>query len=354
MTIKEFYDIYSSSQTQSIRTICGRWEKEEQLDKLLQTPITTSVVLGDLMAGDGLNDQISSDLLDGFSKLMENKADSYDEVRSILLSKLHDGDSSVFGMINKIKGQIGENQFIQVAKAEGLSARLADLGNQEGYDVAIDHADGTTRYIQVKMYGDAAGVVEHIQKVNQKLAEGVVISDGDRAVRAIDFAVPADISEEVRAQAAELGIEVNVLPIPMTAHEAREIVQEGFDNIGPEALSNLFGQLFGAMVTVAVIHSLVNAFLLYKEAKTADQFLPDTIEETVISTGAIATGMSLELLLNQISMIGGPPTYALVLCTSIATRGVLKRLAKRQDYISWLRAQNAYLQSLNNQLEATS
>ncbi len=353
ITIEEFHDRYSGGQTQTIGTICDGWEKEEGLDNLLQTTVGAGVVLGDLLIGDGLNDQISPELLDGYAKLMGQKADSYNEVRTILLDKLQDGDSATFGLINKIKGQIGENQFIKEAQTAGLSARLATLGNQEAWDVAIDRANGTTQYVQVKMYGDAGGVVRHMQDVTQKLAEGADITDGDRVVKAIDFAVPANICKEVCAQSAELGIDVNVIPINMTAAEAAEVVQTGFDNVGPGSLSNFFGELFGTTVTVAVVHGLVNAFLVYKGAKTADSFLADTVEETAVSTGAIAVGMSLEAVLNQISMIGGPPTYALVFCTSMATRGILRRVARRQDYVSWLRVQNAHLRSLSDQIAAT-
>ena len=353
-TIAEFYDSYSGGPTQSCRTICERWDKDEELDNLLQTAVGAGVVLGDLLVGDGLNDQISPELLDGFAELMGQKADSYDEVRTILLDKLQDGDSAVFGLINKIKGQIGESHFMQEAQAAGLNARLAELGNQEAWDVAIDNADGTTRYIQVKMYSDADGVVSHMQDVSHKLAAGVEISDGNQVVEAIEFAVPANIAEEVRARAAELGIDIPVIPINMTAAEAADVVQTGFDNVGPEALSNLFGELLGAGVAVAALHGLVNAFLVYKGAKAADRFLADTVEQTAVSTGAILAGMSLELVLSHISVVGGPPTYALVFCASMATRGILKRVARRQDYVSWLRVQNAHLASLNNQLVATT
>ncbi len=346
----EFHDRYSGSPTQSFRTISDGWDKEDELENLLHTSVGASVVLGDLLVGDGLNDQVSSELLEGFARLMGQKADSYSEVRNILLDKLQDGDRSVFGLINKIKGQIGENQFMQEAQAAGLNVRLAELGNQEAWDVAIGRVDGTTQHIQVKMYGDAGGVVRHMQEVNQKLAEGALIADGDRVVEAIDFAVPANIAEEVTARSADLGLDVNVIPINMTSDEAAEVVRAGFDNVGSEALSRFFGELFRANVTAAALHLLANAFLVYKGAKTADRFLADTVEQTAISTGAIAAGMSLELVLNQISVIGGPPTYALVFCTSMATRGLLRRVAKRQDYVSWLRVQNAHLKSLNNQM----
>ena len=354
ITIGEFCDRYSGSPTQSFKAICDRWDKEEELDNLLQSSVGSGVILGDLLVGDGLNDQISPELLYGFTGLMGQKADSYPEVRNILLDKLQDGDRAVFGLINKIKGQIGENQFLQESQAAGLNARLAELGNQEAWDVAIDHIDGTTQYVQVKMYSDAGGVVRDMQDVSQKLAGGEDILDGDRVVETIAFAVPANIVEEVRARAAELGLDTNVIPIEMTAAEAADVVRTGFDNVGPEALSNLFGELFGAGIAVAALHGLVNAFLVYKGAKAADRFLADTVEQTAVSTGAIAAGLSLELVLNQISMIGGPPTYALVFCTSMATRQILKRVARRQDYVSWLTVQNAHLASLNNQIAATT
>ena len=137
ITIAEFYARYSGGPTKSFRIICDRWNKEEELENLLQTAVGEGVVLSDLLVGDGLNDQISPGLLDGFAELMGQKADSYDEVRNILFDKLQDGDSAVFGLINKIKGQIGENQFMQGAQAAGLNARLAELGNQEAWDIAI-------------------------------------------------------------------------------------------------------------------------------------------------------------------------------------------------------------------------
>ena len=353
-TIAQFQAKYSGKPTQSFRKIAARWEREKELGDLLQTAVGAGVVLGDLLAGDGLNDQISPELLAGFAELMGQKADSYDEVRSILLDKREAGDNSVVGLVNKIKGQIGENLFIQEAQEAGLNVRLADLGNQEAWDVAIDYADETTRYVQVKMYSDADGVIRHMREVSQKLEGGVVITDDDQIVEAIDFAVPANIAGEVKERAAELGLDMNVLSLNMTAAEAADVVETGFNDVGPEALTNLFGELFGAVVPVAVLHGLVNAFLVYKGAKAADRFLSDTTEQTVISTGAIAAGMSLELVLNHISVIGAPPAYALVFCTSLATRGVLKRVAKRQDYVSWLREQNEHLVNLNKQLAATN
>jgi len=353
VTKEEFIEEYSgdSRQIKSCESICGQWEKELALDELLHTSVGSGIVIGDLLVGDGLNDQISDQLLDAFKALMGEKANSYAEVRNRLLGAMQKGDKSVFGLINKIKGQLGENQFLKEAQSVGLNARLASSGNQEGWDVAFDHENGTTQYIQVKTYSNPDGVISHMKEVNQKLSEGVIISDGEQIVEKIDFAVPADIAEQVRERALELGIESTIIPINMTAEEAKNIVETGFNNVGPEAISNLFGALFGASVPSAALHTLVNGFLVYKGAKTVASFLPDTIEQTAISTGGLAAGMSLELLLNKISMIGGPPTFILTLCASGATRGVLKRFAKRQGYVSCLREQTIYLKNLNNCLD---
>ena len=46
------------------------------------------VVVGYVLCGDGLEDQVSPDLLKACSSLMKEKADSFDEVRQILLEKL--------------------------------------------------------------------------------------------------------------------------------------------------------------------------------------------------------------------------------------------------------------------------
>jgi len=323
--------------------IVPRWDRERELHEVLGTPVAGGLTLGDLMVGDGLRDQVSPELFNAFHKLMGQKAQSYDDVRQILLERLEDGPASVVGMINKIKGQVGENWFVEQAQALGQNARLAELGNQEGWDVAVQQADGVTRYVQVKMYKDPNGIVEQIRNVEAKLRSPGRITDGNQAVEKIDFAIPVDTVEPVRRRVEELGIDVQLIPMTGSVREAGDVVQSGFDHVGPEALEHLFGQLFGAAVGAAAMHGLIQSFQVYKGAKSATDFLGDTATETGLTVGGIASAMSVEAVLSKLAWIGGVPTYVLVLTTSITTRSILKRILSRRDYVDWLRHQNENL-----------
>lgn len=342
MNIKDFTEKYSTDCSHSMEELCRKWEIEESVDKFLNTSVSTGVVLGDVLTSDKLLDQISPELLDGFHKLMGDEANTYDEVREILLENLEKGDSSVLGIINKIKGQIGENQFIEEISKQGFSARLAESGSQEAWDVAIDNVGGSTQYIQVKMYNDSNRVIDSIIEVNEKLENGL-ITDADNVVRTIDFAVPKDIYSEVSYKVSELDLNTKIYPIDMTAEDAANIVDSGFDNVGPEALENFFGELLGASLTIAALHAIANGFLLYKGAKSLDEFLIDTLADTSISTGAVAAGIGVELILNNIALIGGIPTIALSLCTTIIARQLLYRFVNRFEYVEWLEEQNSHL-----------
>lgn len=341
VTMDEFGWRHSDAANGSMEMLAERWERESQLDQLLNTSVGGGVTLGDLMIGDGLRDQVSPELFDAFHALMGEKIQSYDHVRQILLDRLEDGPASVFGMINKIKGQVGENWFIEQSQALGLEARLAESGSQEAWDVAIDRADSATQYVQVKIYQDPAGIVDHIEKVQAKLHLSGQITDGDRAIEAIDFAIPANTVESVRERLEELGLEeVTLISMEGSAGEAGEVVQAGFDQVGPEALEHLFGQLLGAGISAAALHGLVNGFLIYRGSKDAANFLGDTASQTGLTLSGIAAGMSVEAVLSKMAFIGGVPTYVLVLSTSITTRAVLQRVLSRRGYVEWLAEQN--------------
>lgn len=295
------------------------------------------------MVGDGLRDQVSPELFEAFHALMGEKAQTYDQVRQILLDRLEDGPASVMGMINKIKGQIGENRFMSHAATLGGEARLADLANQEAWDVAIDNAEGATQYVQVKMYQNPADIVRQIEVVEEKLTIPGRITDGDKIVESIDYAIPTDTYDAVQEQLLNLGIEANLIPMESSALEAGAVVQAGFDNVGPRAIEHLFGQLLISGASAAVLHGLVNGFMLYKGAKDASSFLCDTTSETSLTVSGIAAGMGVEAVLSRLALIGGVPTYVLVLTTSITTRSVLKRVLSRRGYVQWLDEQNQAL-----------
>jgi len=154
----------------------------------------------------------------------------------------------------------------------------------------------------------------------------------------IDFAVPEDIFEEVQAKVIERGLETDILSFKMSAAEGAEIVMDGFENISEEGLEELFEQLLGSVLpSTFVLQGLVNAFLVYKGAKEADEFLADTALQASISTMASGTGLALDALLHKLSWIGGVPTAILVTTTSMASRAIIKRVVNRNSYVDWLK-----------------
>lgn len=328
--IEEFCSSHDTGK-QNADNIFRQWVHEKEVDSFLTTPVTGGVLVGDLLCGDGLEDQVSPELLEACSDLMKEKADSFDEVRQILLEKLENGDASVRGWISKIQGQIGENEFINHV---GSNAHLAESGSQEGWDVAIEHSDKATQWVQVKTYSDANGVMEHIHKVQEKVDAGL-IKDGDQIVDKIDFAVPENIVDEVREKVQAAGIDIEVLTIPMTTNEARAVVSEAVDNVGPEALSHFFGELLGGTLTAAALHGAVNGFLVYKGAKDRSQFMDDTVFSTGISSGGLSAAFVTEAALHKLStyaaFLGGPTTWAATFGVGMTARMYLKRVADRRN-----------------------
>lgn len=348
MNIRIFYEIYGGASRGNIKDVVNRWAQEQELDGLLHSSVGAGVVLGDLMVGDRLIDQISPELASAFSELMGDKADSFDKVRHILLEKLERGDESVLGLVNKIKGQVGENRFVEEIAASSVQARLAGSGSQEGWDVAVEHEWGT-QYVQVKMYSDADGVLAHIEAVQEKLASERPILDGDAVVEKIDFAVPSEISEEVARKAAEKGLDVTVLPIDMTASDAASVVMDGLNNVGPEALENFFSELLGIGASSMVLHGLVSAFLLYKGARERHEVLAETGTSVTFTLGGAAAGGLVQILATTAGVVGAPVTI-LTFLTAIGTRGILQRLSDRSDYVEFLRNETLATRELTTQL----
>jgi hypothetical protein len=118
------------------------------------------VMVADLFIGDPLRladlPPLSQEFRSAFSELMGSKADTYEEVRNLILDKAEKGESSVFGLMNKIQGQFGENLFVTASEGKGS---LANLGNQESWDISVNHGD-SIQYVQVKVYEDPDGVME--------------------------------------------------------------------------------------------------------------------------------------------------------------------------------------------------
>lgn len=313
MNIDEFCAAFGGN-ARHIDDIVREWQVEE-LDALLRTLqeqheqlIGGAVVVGDALYGGTLLDQIPAELRNAFANLMHEKADSYGEMRHILLDHVHaDGggflsfdDRHVVGFISKLKGQIGENLFQQHV---GSAATLAQSGIQEGWDVAVNHGDGLHDYVQVKLYDKPYGVVRHMLSVQQKVVDGKLIGVNDETVQHVFFAVPEDIRDDVQRLAEKhpgLSSMLYEKNIPINSHDAAGIVTEGMSNVGPDQLSHFFNELLCGAVAAGSLHAIVNGFLWYKGAKEFSDAFASATASTAISTTGIGLGLLAETLCHSV------------------------------------------------------
>jgi len=352
MNIEEFYKKYNNVNTKPIKDTCEKWEKEKQIEDFLNLSITGGVTVGDYFTGDRTLDQISPDLFEGFKESMPRKDfQSYDDLREYLI----ENSTKQAAITNNVKGKLGELKFIEERKKLGINAELAPLGNQEGWDIKIDRGD-YIEYVQCKTYSDVDDVMNKILELNNKLANRE-ITDGSMVLDKINFAVPNNISDEVRTKVSDLNLDNKIYEFNLTADEAAQFVKDGFSNVEIFAFSNFFQELFKSSISVFALNSLAQAFLTYRRSKDLNQIISrktfiDSIEPSLISSGSISSGLITESMLNQISMIGGLPTFVLTFSTTLATREILKRVARRQDYVSWMIDQIKHTNNLVLNLES--
>lgn len=302
-------------------------EVESAIDSTISDRGADAVVVGDLMRGGTLLDQIPKDLRNAFVALMGDDPRDYQLMRQRLLDHLVDqngdympfDDPRVVGFVNKMKGQIGENLF---QKHVGTAARLAASGSQEGWDVAIRQADGTHEYVQVKLYQSPSGVVRHMKDVQQKMLEGKLTGIGDEQVRQVFFAVPEDIhGDVVRLAERHPGLADMVYDktIPINSSDAAQAVNEGLMNVGPNQLMHFFGQLLTGAVIAGSLHGAVNGFLWYKGSKDFAAAVADTAADTAVSTVGIGVALLAEKAFDAALMAGG---------VGMVARTLLKRAAR--------------------------
>jgi hypothetical protein len=295
-----------------------------------------AVIVGDALRGGALVDQIPKAVQDAFVNLMGHKADSLSEMRQVLLSHLKGADGSfrsfddraVMGFISKLKGQIGENLFRDHV---GHAASLATSGSQEGWDVAVQHADGAYHYVQVKLYGSASGVVRHMLDVQQKALDGMLTGKGGEAVNKVFFAVPHDIRPDVLRLAGRhdgLAEMVYEKGVPISAKDASGLVTEGMASVGPERLTHFFSELLCGAVAAGALHAAVNGFLMYKESKELSAAVADTITDTLVSSAGIGIGLLAESLIHSALMSSA---------VGIGTRFFIGRVTRsRWDFAEFL------------------
>ena len=283
MRISEFATQYGR-ESRPIRSVLAEWQLGEIRGLLENQPGRSpgqstaamdgagdAVVLGDMLHGQTLLDELPTDLRQAFTALMKYEARDVRGMRAELLRHLYDAegefmpfdDPRVVGFVSKIKGQIGENLF---ATHVGQAATLASSGSQEGWDVAVRQLDGSHEYVQVKLYQSPSGVVRHMLEVQQKILAGQLGGIGDEHVSQVYFAVPEDIHDDILRLAERhegLASMIYDKSIPISSKDAAGIVHDGLSNVGPEQLEHFFGELLCGVAIAGSIHGLVNGFLWY-------------------------------------------------------------------------------------------
>jgi hypothetical protein len=332
MNIDEFCAQFGSN-ARNINDVMRQWQLEE-LDGLLRTLedqhdqlIGSAVIVGDALHGGTLLDQIPRELKEAFANLMHEKADSYEQMRQILLHNvradnggfLSFDDRHVLGFISKLKGQIGENLFQHHV---GSAAALAESGIQEGWDIAVKQADGLHQYVQVKLYDNPYGVIRHMLKVQQKVMDEKLLGVNHEVVKHVYFAVPEDIKDDVLRLAEKhpgLSSMMYDKSIPISSHGAADIVREGMSNVGPDQLGHFFHELLGGAIAAGSLHAIVNGFLWYNGSKEFSAAFASAAASTAISTTGIGMGLLAETLCH-VTMLSG--------AVGIGSRLLLGRLAR--------------------------
>ena len=329
-----------------INDVIDSWDNQGKLrtaDDFLGMEALIAVLVADAAMGDGLLDQISPELLEAFTARRGEGLDSYDEIRAYLQEMLARGEHSVAGVVNQIKGQIGELVFREEA---GGHAYLAHATNQEAWDIAIPDPHGATEYVQVKIYHSADQAVNKMLEVQHKVDAGS-ISDGSNAVHHINFAVNEDIADAVRAKAAlhPALSNIDVYSIPMSNSDATDVVVEGFNNVGPEQLAHLFNEWFGGTLTATCLHGMANAFLVYKGKKAISAATESTLVSTLITAPGVAAAQTSAWLTAklQLAFLSAHPVI-----TAVAA-GMLARAVTKQ----WYESREATVSVIDNEVRHT-
>jgi hypothetical protein len=275
---------------------------------------TMFTVLGiDAITGDGLLNEISPELVMSMSHLMGDKADTYDEARQLIADKLAHGNASFAGFVSKIKGQIGEDRFIQ----EYPDYALAISKSQVAVDAFKPLGDGVVEAVQIKMYADPNAVVKHMLSVQAKVDHGLSVQ-GD-IVGQLNFAVPENIADEVRMLAAkhsELS-NIHILTVKSSAFDVADVVRDAGNNIA-HPLQHLGEDIISSVAFMAALDALTNAYLVAKGKKSIGAVVQEAVLKTPIGAVAITASKTTAMLMVKTGAAVNP--IAIPVLTAIATR----------------------------------
>ena len=302
-----------------------RYQKQKEVDVLLGVIISEGKTLLDHLMSEDLKEHISARSYAGFKHTIGQDINSYTDLRNSLLEKIEQGDSSGLGLINKIKGQLGEKAFLSSVQDLGIQATLANPDSQQGWDIAIEK-DGNMQFVQVKLDHDEEAIFNEITRVEDKLIEGAWLYN-NKPIDSIDFAVPEYVYDLVIQNVYDDDMKTVVMRFGRT--EGKYFAQAG-----------LFAELFDVDLSGSTLQHLVNAFLAYKGAKEIDTFLNDTALQTSISTIHAGSGSIAERLIQKISVAGGIPTSLLATAVSRSAQTVATHTINRYRAVNWMSAQS--------------
>ncbi len=335
--IRDFKRKHGDDVTPGSSAVFQKWKA----DRILNESVVGGVVLADLIHEDGLNDQVPEEVLGAFRNLTDGEVDTYEEARDRIAEQIGPGGDGVSQQwISTIKGRIGENQFRQSANELPGNARLADESNQEAYDVVYTSPQDETRYVDVKTSDSPYNIVDKMESTQRKLDAGEITTPDGRVVREVEYAVPEGISEKVREEAADRGVDLGVIPMETGADEAASTVEASVGAVGPEAIEGLFQELAAGTAAMGAIHGMVQGFLVYKGSKQMNQAVADAAEETALSGAGFSAGIMVESAFREAALAGEPMAMAVVFGTSVSVRTLLSDFVKRAEYVRWMERRN--------------
>ncbi len=339
MTIEEFKSKYNNGVVGKMADLLKQSVKRQRADDLLGVEITAGLTLADLLSEGRLNDApVSNEVREALTALMGDKVDTQYEAINYFRAMIEKGGASTEGMVNKLKGALGELKFQQ---SFGAGIRLAESGSQEGFDLITD--DG--KFIQVKMYQSSESVIDAIQKNAEKMANHEILYDG-QYVEHIDYAVSSNIYEELKSQGVDTEYGIQLHEVPMTAEEAGHIIR---DEINETAWEGFFSNALGVTLSSGALHGAINAFMFAFKKKSIEAAIKDTIK----STGMTVTSVSVGYIAEGICMGLIPPLAPFVaLGSSIGTRVFLRGISRKAGLQEDMRKNGEYLKKLVVKIES--
>ena len=286
----------------------------------------------DAAVGDGLLNQVSPDLLHSMTNLMGEKADTYEEARQLIAKQIANGDHSFAGFVSKIKGQLGEDQFVK----ENAEYVLAISKSQEGVDAMRGLGSGFVEAVQVKMYQNANQVIQHMRVVQQKVSDGLTVQG--ESIDKLSFAVPYDIADKVRSDAAQYAdlSAIEIIPVGVTSKAVAEVVKQAGDNISHPYL-HIAGDAFSTIGLMVALDALTNTYLCVKGKKTLADVARDITVKTPIGALAIGTSKTTAVFLSLAGWSQSP------IVLPIISAFIVRKLT-----LSWYEHRSSFSVRVNN------